>query len=97
MVARAWVVDARDERFISADLLARVDGGRFAALLPGCLLSEAMEVIDRVRSLTPRTQTSSAGVALWNGEEPAELLMQRADNAMRAAKASGRDMTLPAD
>ena len=88
----AWAGALRD-----VDLLARFDGGRFAALLPGCLLGEAMEVIDRVRSLTPRAQTSSAGVALWNGEEPAELLLRRAEDAMRGAKAAGRDMTLPAD
>ena len=90
--ASAWAGALRD-----VDLLARVEGGRFAALLPGCLLGEAMEVIDRVRSLTPRAQTASAGVALWNGEEPAELLLHRAQAAMQGAKAAGRDMTLPAD
>jgi GGDEF domain-containing protein len=57
----------------------------------------AVEVVDRVRSLTPRTQTASAGVALWNGEEPAELLMSRASGALDAAKAAGRDMTIAAD
>ena len=90
--AAAWAAALRD-----VDLLARFEGGRFAALLPGCLLGEAMEVIDRVRSLTPRAQTASAGVALWDGEEPAELLLRRAEDALRAAKAAGRDMTLPAD
>ena len=88
----AWAGALRD-----VDMLARIEGGRFTALLPGCLLGEAMEVIDRVRSLTPRAQTASAGVAMWNGEEPAELLARRAEDAMRAAKAAGRDMTLPAD
>jgi GGDEF domain-containing protein len=53
--------------------------------------------VDRVRSLTPRTQTASAGVALWDGEEPAELLVQRAGGALDAAKAAGRDMTIAAD
>ncbi len=88
----AWAGALRD-----VDFLARLEGGRFAALLPGCMLGEAMEVIDRVRSLTPRTQTSSAGVALWNGEEPAELILKRAEGALLAAKAAGRDMTIPAD
>lgn len=88
----AWSMALRD-----VDLLARLEGGRFAALLPGCLLGEAMDVLDRVRSLTPRAQSASAGVALWNGDEPAELLLGRAEGALRAAKASGRDMTLPAD
>ncbi len=88
----AWAMTLRD-----VDLLARLDGGRFAALLPGCMLGEAMEVLDRVRALTPRDQTASAGVALWNTEEPAELLFARAEGALHAAKSAGRDMTLPAD
>jgi diguanylate cyclase (GGDEF)-like protein len=88
----AWAGALRD-----VDFLARLEGGRFAALLPGCMLSEAVEVVDRVRSLTPRTQTASAGVALWNGEEPAELLIARASGALDAAKAAGRDMTIAAD
>jgi diguanylate cyclase (GGDEF)-like protein len=88
----AWAGALRD-----VDFLARLEGGRFAALLPGCMLSEAIEVVDRVRSLTPRTQTASAGVALWDGEEPAELLVQRAGGALDAAKAAGRDMTIAAD
>ncbi|MEA2170446.1 MAG: hypothetical protein QOF76_3746 [Solirubrobacteraceae bacterium] len=79
------------------DLLARFDGGTFCALLPGCMLGEACEVVDRVRSLTPRLQTASAGVAEWNREEPAELLLGRARGAMASAKAAGRDITLPAD
>ena len=88
----AWSMTLRD-----VDFLARLEGGRFAVLLPTCMLGEAMEVLDRVRSLTPRSQSASAGVAVWNGEEPAELLLGRAEDALRAAKAAGRDMTLPAD
>lgn len=88
----AWSMTLRD-----VDFLARLEGGRFAALLPTCMLGEAMEVLDRVRSFTPRSQSASAGVAVWNGEEPAELLLGRAEDALRAAKAAGRDMTLPAD
>ena len=56
------------------DMLARLDGGTFAAILPNCGLGEAIEVLDRVRAATPRDQTASAGVARWDGEEPSELL-----------------------
>ncbi len=56
-----------------------------------------MEVIDRLRSVTPRQQTASAGVARWGGEEPAELLVMRCMHALSDAKASGRDRTQPAD
>jgi diguanylate cyclase (GGDEF)-like protein len=79
------------------DLLARLDGTEFAIVLPGCGLGEACEVLDRVRESTPREQTASAGVARWDGEEPAELLMARCRDALAAAKAAGRNLTIPAD
>jgi diguanylate cyclase (GGDEF)-like protein len=90
--ASSWAAALRD-----VDLLGRLGGGEFAALLPGCSLGEACDVLDRVRSRTPRAQTASAGVALWNGEEPAELLLGRAQEALAAAKAAGRDMTIAAE
>jgi len=79
------------------DALARLDGVEFALILPGCGLGEAVEVVDRVRAATPRGQTASAGVARWDGEEPAELLMLRAQDALAAAKSSGRNVTIPAE
>jgi diguanylate cyclase (GGDEF)-like protein len=79
------------------DLLARIDGTEFAVVLPGCGLGEAIEVLDRVRSATPREQTASAGVARWDGEEPGELLLVRASDALAAAKSSGRNVTIAAD
>ena len=60
------------------DLLARLEDEEFAIVLPNCGLSEAFEVLDRVRASTPRGQTVSAGVARWDGEEPAELFIARA-------------------
>jgi diguanylate cyclase (GGDEF)-like protein len=79
------------------DLLARLDGTEFGVLLPGCGLGEAVEVLDRVRAATPRGQTASAGVARWDGEEPAELLLARCQDALAAAKESGRNVTIAAD
>ena len=79
------------------DLLARLGGGRFALVLPGCDLSAAIDVLERVRATTPRAQTASAGVARWDGEEPAELLVLRAEGALTAAKQAGRDTTVAAD
>jgi diguanylate cyclase (GGDEF)-like protein len=90
--ASSWAAALRD-----VDLLGRLGGGEFAALLPGCSLGEACDVLDRVRARTPRAQTASAGVALWNGEEPAELLLGRAQEALATAKAAGRDMTIAAE
>ena len=79
------------------DLLARLEGGTFAVVLPSCGLSEAVEVLDRVRAATPREQTASAGVGRWDGEEPAELLQARCDDALTAAKRAGRNLTIAAD
>jgi diguanylate cyclase (GGDEF)-like protein len=79
------------------DVLARTEGGTFAVILPNCGLGEAAEVMDRVRAATPRAQTGSAGVARWDGEEPAELLQARCEQALRAAKQAGRDLTVAAD
>src|ERR687893_2026210 len=79
------------------DFLARLDGTEFAIALPGCGLGEACEVLDRVRESTPRGQTASAGVARWDGEEPAELLLARCQDALAAAKESGRNVTIAAD
>jgi diguanylate cyclase (GGDEF)-like protein len=79
------------------DLLARLEGVEFAVVLPSCGLGEAVEVIDRVRGATPRDQTASAGVARWDGEEPAELLLLRAQDALAAAKSSGRNVTIAAE
>src|SRR3954470_16533215 len=79
------------------DLLARLEGVEFAIVLPSCGLGEAVEVVDRVRGATPRDQTASAGVARWDGEEPAELLMLRAQDALAAAKSSGRNVTIAAE
>jgi diguanylate cyclase (GGDEF)-like protein len=79
------------------DLLARLDGTEFGVLLPGCGLGEACDVLDRVRAATPRGQTASAGVARWDTEEPAELLVNRCRDALTAAKESGRNVTIAAD
>jgi len=79
------------------DFLARLDGTEFAIVLPGCGLGEACDVMDRVREATPRGQTASAGVARWDGEEPAELFLARCQDALAAAKSAGRNVTIAAD
>ncbi len=79
------------------DFLARLDGTEFAMILPNCGLGEACDVLDRVREATPRGQTASAGVARWDGEEPAELFLARAQDALAAAKQAGRNLTIAAD
>jgi diguanylate cyclase (GGDEF)-like protein len=90
--ASSWRAQLRE-----VDLMARLEGAEFGLVLPDCGLGEACDVLERLRSTTPRGQTASAGVARWDGEEPADLLMARCMDALAAAKAAGRDMTIPAD
>jgi diguanylate cyclase (GGDEF)-like protein len=87
-----WRVQLRE-----VDLLARLEDEEFGLVLPGCGLGEGVEVVDRVRAATPRGQTVSAGIARWDGEEPVELLVARAAEALAAAKSGGRDMTVAAE
>jgi hypothetical protein len=51
---------------------------------------EALATVERLRRLTPRGQTASAGIASWDGTESANALVARADVALYAAKARGR-------
>jgi diguanylate cyclase (GGDEF)-like protein len=90
--AAAWARQLRE-----VDLIARLDGEQFGVILPGCGVGEAVEVLDRVRATTPREQTASAGVARWDGQEPAELLMARCTDALSTAKSAGRNLTIAAD
>ena len=90
--AAAWRAQLRE-----VDMIARLEGAEFGVILPDCGLGEACDVLERVRAVTPRGQTASAGVARWDGEEPADLLLARCADALAAAKSAGRDMTIAAD
>ena len=85
----AWRSTLRPE-----DLLARYGGEEFAVLLSGCTLERARSVVDRLRAMTPGRETCSAGIAQWDGTESVEALTERADRALYAAKAAGRDRTI---
>jgi diguanylate cyclase (GGDEF)-like protein len=78
------------------DVLARYGGEEFAAVLPACSLADAQIVVERIRVATPLGQTVSAGIAEWNRVEDAAALVARADAALYAAKAAGRDRALAA-
>jgi diguanylate cyclase (GGDEF)-like protein len=82
--------------------VARMGGEEFAVLLPGADLEQACEVaervLDAVRSARVRAGggevrvTASVGIASVSGPDTsAEELYARADRAMYAAKAAGRD------
>jgi diguanylate cyclase (GGDEF)-like protein len=90
--AAAWSAALRE-----VDMVGHLDGTTLGVLLPGCGLSEACDVLDRLRGMTPREATASAGVARWDGAEPAELLLLRCRDALAAAQAAGRNMTIADD
>jgi diguanylate cyclase (GGDEF)-like protein len=73
------------------DTVARYGGEEFIVLLPHAAGDEAGTVIARALAVTPLGQTFSAGVAEWDGAETSDELIQRADAALYAAKAQGRN------
>ncbi|WP_432543944.1 diguanylate cyclase domain-containing protein [Kineococcus sp. SYSU DK002] len=77
------------------DTLARWGGEEFALMLPGCTGDDAVDVVDRIRSVVPDGQTCTAGVCQWvPGEEPEEAIA-RADRALYRGKLT-RDSTVVA-
>jgi diguanylate cyclase (GGDEF)-like protein len=70
----------------AGDMLARMGGDEFVALLPDCDPGEAHRVADRLASVVPLGQHCSTGVACWDGRESAETLLGRADKAMYVGK-----------
>ncbi|HKQ00874.1 MAG TPA: GGDEF domain-containing protein, partial [Actinomycetes bacterium] len=83
--ASAWRAEVR-----STDLLARYGGEEFVLLLPACALEEAVQIVERLRVVTPLV-TCSVGLACWDFQEPGSALVERADQALYAAKAKGRN------
>jgi diguanylate cyclase (GGDEF)-like protein len=75
------------------DLLARYGGEEFSLLLPDCQLDKGLEIAERLRTAQPEG-TCSIGVAAWDGRESADQLLTRADRALYAAKAGGRNRCL---
>lgn len=89
--AAAW-----REQLRTTDVIARYGGEEFAVVLPSCGLDEALPIVERLREATPLGESCSAGIACWDGTEPADSLVARADAALYAAKDAGRDRTVVA-
>lgn len=88
--AEAWRAVLRP-----GDTLARYGGEEFLVVLPACDPAVAVAVAERLRgALRDSGVTASAGTATWDGLEGAETLVERADAALYAAKAAGRDRTV---
>jgi diguanylate cyclase (GGDEF)-like protein len=86
----------------ASDVVARYGGEEFALILPQTSIEGARIAAEKVRVaiatspwnqlLTPGHEvTASLGLAVWNSDESALDLVRRADQALYAAKASGRN------
>jgi diguanylate cyclase len=93
-----------------ANLAARYGGEEFAAILPGVASQDAADFAEQirravsVRELTKRTTgeilgrvTISIGVAVLNGDDTIQTLIERADKCLYAAKRSGRNRVVSGD
>ena len=78
------------------DMLARYGGEEFSVILPGCGIRDAELLVERLRAVTPRGESCSAGLAEWDGGEQPEALVGRADAALYRAKRGGRNRTVTA-
>jgi diguanylate cyclase (GGDEF)-like protein/PAS domain S-box-containing protein len=96
------LASALSATFRDVDVVARVGGEEFAVLLPSTGLAAAAAVANRLRALVEATPvlvdgesigfTVSAGVAeMDDGISSLDGLMKRADQALYAAKARGRN------
>jgi diguanylate cyclase (GGDEF)-like protein len=75
------------------DVLARLGGDEFVALLTDTTLDAVLEVVRRLRDVTPSLGRFSAGVAVWDRREGLDELLRRCDVALYASKASGGGKT----
>jgi len=91
------------ERLREQDLLGRMGGEEFLLLVPGVRLNDAVHIIDQVRAGFPSTTlhersselrvTFSAGVTEALPHDDRSSILYRADRALYAAKAAGRNCT----
>jgi two-component system cell cycle response regulator len=87
----AEVAHALREHLRAEDQLGRLGGEEFLAVLPDTDARAANKAAEHMRENVAATGvTISVGWAAWCGEDPDELL-RRADDALYAAKAHGRN------
>ncbi|MEO6923104.1 MAG: GGDEF domain-containing protein, partial [Bryocella sp.] len=111
-MALVATVKCMTESVRGMDTIARWGGEEFAVLLPNCNRVNALELAERIRGNLERlalpvpkranaegekvTLTATIGVAMCQTTDTVNSLISRADQAMYAAKAAGRNRVLSA-
>jgi diguanylate cyclase (GGDEF)-like protein len=72
-----------------ADLLARIGGDEFAALLEGADEALAAGIAMRLHDAVPGGRTTATGISTWDGEEQPAELMRRARVELSRQKTAG--------
>jgi diguanylate cyclase (GGDEF)-like protein len=101
----ATVAEALRAHVRPSDLIARFGGDEFAVMLPGAGLDQASQTAERLRErlveLAPESGhapiTISIGVTAAGKTDDLDRLVHRADAAMYAAKAGGRNRVIVRD
>jgi diguanylate cyclase (GGDEF)-like protein len=75
------------------DVIARVGGDEFVAILPDCAPEDAQRAAKRLRLAADGVSLSS-GIAQWDGLESIETLLHRADLEMYRGKRTQSDQTM---
>lgn len=82
--AAAWRSELRE-----GDVLARLDGAAFGAVLRVSGYGAAEAIGHRLAGAAPGDATCSVGVVLWDGDEGAAEMVARAEETLGAAQAAG--------
>ena len=98
-VALRLVAERASALLRASDYVARLGGDEFAVLLPETTLAQACVVGEKLQAGLPRqaahsSLTLSIGVTATQADEVFKATLARADAALYAAKAAGRDQVI---
>ncbi|MEP6665488.1 MAG: GGDEF domain-containing protein [Nocardioidaceae bacterium] len=79
-----------------ADLFARLEGDVLVVALTRCPITVARTILERIRRSAGEGQACSVGWTAWNRQESADMLMDRASQALTAAQVAGGNRVVEA-